>query len=247
MKVLAIETSGALGGFAVVDEGGLLAELVSDLTGSHVEQGVGMLEEVMDRASVALSDLDGVAVSLGPGSFTGLRVGLSMAKGLCLGRNLLLVGVPTLDCIAQGLSYWEGTIIPVRDARRGEIYFSIYSAATGTIKRLDDFLALPPEGLLKRIEGLEGDSKILLAGDGLARYGRLLRSRLGSQVAFAPQVFWTPRPAMVGTIGLGLLKEGRTADLDRVEPMYVRASEAERQARGRSRHGDHKHKENDGR
>jgi len=230
MKVLGIETSATTGGFAVIDGDRLLAELVADITERHVEKGVAMIEEVLDSARVRVGDLDGVAVSLGPGSFTGLRVGLAIAKGMCFGRGMSIVGVPTLDCIAEFLSSHDGIVVPVRDARRGEIYFSIYSVEECAVTREGDYLALPPDRVINAINDLPAGRPVTLSGDALLRYGDELRTGLGPRVDFAPEEMWAARPSVVASMGASLLEQGESADLDTIEPMYVRPSEAERQA-----------------
>jgi len=254
MRILGIETSGNIGGFAVVEDERLLAEVASDITGRHVERSDAMIEHVLDCAGTAISDLAAVAVSLGPGSFTGLRVGLALAKGLCFGRGLPLVGVPTLDAMAGALVGAAGLVVPVRDARRGEIYFALYGAAGGALSRLSDYRALAPEALADELLAQAGQgeagaagraAQLVLVGDALARYGETLRSRLGARMVAAPEVLWPPRPAIVAALGGRLLAEGKTADLDEIEPIYVRASEAERSALGGAGRGKGHDKKDD--
>ena len=161
MILLAIETTGALGSFAVVEGSGsaalkVLAGIDRDIMGRHVESSVDLVSEVLDKASLRLSGLDGIAVSLGPGSFTGLRVGLGIAKGLCVGAGLPLVGVPTLDCLARPLSEREGLIVVARDARRGEVYCSIYRSDGGSLERVTGYMSLAPRDLVAEIEAARG-------------------------------------------------------------------------------------------
>lgn len=230
MRVLGIETSASVGGFAVVDNDRVMAELVQDMTGQHVERGAVMIEEVLGSAGIKPADLDGVAVSLGPGSFTGLRVGLAIAKGLCFANGVDIIGVPTLDSIAEPLGCCEGLVVPARDARRGEIYFSVYSSEASRVTRISDYLALPPEGAIAVVNDLAAGRRVVVAGDALDRYGDVLRSGLGPETIFAPGMFWSARPSVVALLGAGLLKRGRAANVDSIEPMYVRPSEAERRA-----------------
>jgi tRNA threonylcarbamoyladenosine biosynthesis protein TsaB len=245
MRVLGIETSGTLGGFAVVDGGQLLCELTSNITGRHVEHGVGMIKDVLGRASLSLDEVDAVAVSLGPGSFTGLRVGLATAKGICLARSLPLVGVPTLDCMAEGASCWDGLVVPMRDARRGEIYFSAYESKACSVTRLLDYMAVVPEQVVSTINDVSNRRPVLLLGDAITKYGDLVTSGLVSEAALAPGSIWTPRPGIVAVVGCRLLNEGAAADLDSIEPIYVRPSEAERKAMRHLRDGIAEDKKND--
>jgi tRNA threonylcarbamoyladenosine biosynthesis protein TsaB len=237
MRLLAIETSGRKGSFAVVEDDHLLSECLAEPAGQLVERGVERVGEVLERASTRIEDLDGVAVSLGPGSFTGLRVGLAIAKGICFGRGLPLVGVPTLDAIAGALSDSVGYIIPVLDARRGEIYFSIYRSDGSAATRQSDYLVLPPDGVADRINRLGSETGILFAGNALARYGQALRSALSAPSTVASDECWEASAEVIGKLGLGLLDQGKTLDLATAEPLYIRPSEAERKTMGMTGHG----------
>jgi len=236
VRLLAIETSGKVGEFAVVAEDGVLSESTVDAAGRLLEKGIAVVEDVLGRAGTSLGELDGVAVSMGPGSFTGLRVGLAIAKGICFRRELALIGVPTLDAIAQARSAHTGFIVPVMDARRGEIYLSIYSSDGSVVSRLADYLALKPDAAVDMILGECGGSPALLLGDAITPYGDVLASGLGPGAGcgpgleFAPEEAWRVRARVVGQIGLALLGEGKVLDPVTAEPMYIRPSEAERKA-----------------
>jgi tRNA threonylcarbamoyladenosine biosynthesis protein TsaB len=194
-----------------------------------VETSVNLVSEVLEDASLGPGDLDGVAVSLGPGSFTGLRVGLGIAKGICMGANLPLAGVPTLDCMARPLGGRDGLIIPVRDARRGEVYCCVYRSRRGEVERAGEYVSLAPSDFIDMVKKAEQAEAlpVVLVGDGLAKYGEALRDGLPN-AEFAAESFWNVRASVVGTIGLELMAAGNLLDLDRAEPLYVRASEAER-------------------
>ena len=156
---------------------------------------------------------------------------MALAKGICMGRGIPLVGVPTLDCVAHAVRCWRGLIAPVLDARRGEVYFSAYRRTQGTLERQTDYLALAPNDVIKMVKDLAGGDKVLLTGNGLLRYGSEMAAGLGSGVTSAPENLWTARPGIVGKLGMDLLRLGQCLDYETVEPMYVRPSEAERSAR----------------
>lgn len=243
MKVLAIETTGTMGSFAVMEGRGagggdgagpeVLAETNRDILGRHVEMSVEIVKEVLEEADVRLDDLDGLAVSLGPGSFTGLRVGLGIAKGLCTGAGLPLSGVPTLDCLARPMAGRGGMIVPARDARRGEVYCSLYRVGRGGLDRLGGYMSLAPEDLVDEIQAVRGPGgeRVTLVGDGIAKYGDILRE-LPGEVDFAPEDMWNVRASVVGAIGLEHIASGLLLDIDSAEPIYVRPSEAERMRKG---------------
>jgi tRNA threonylcarbamoyladenosine biosynthesis protein TsaB len=233
MKVLGIETSGDFCGVAVLTDGGPPATAVSEVAGTHVERGVLMIRDLLEAASLGIAELDGVGVSLGPGSFTGLRIGLATAKGLCLGAGLSMAGVPTLDCMAEALCPWEGYIVPVRDARRGEIYLASYRASGGRVERISGYRALVPEDVVAEIADLAAGGCTLVAGDALSRYGEMMRASVPAGVVFATEDRWRPDPAVVASIATRNLRKGETLDLAGSEPLYVRPSEAERARRRR--------------
>jgi tRNA threonylcarbamoyladenosine biosynthesis protein TsaB len=242
MRLLAIETSGQTGEFAVLSGGEVLSESAVDVAGRLVERGVGEIEGVLARAGTGLEDLDAVAVSMGPGSFTGLRVGLAIAKGLCFRRKVALLGVPTLDAIAEAQRDHTGFVVPVMDARRGEIYLSIYRSGGPEMSRLTGYLALSPDAAVEMIRRECGGSPVFLVGDAITPYGKTLAAGLapgrdpvsgeipGNRVEFGPEEAWRVRASVVGRIGRSLLAEGRVLDPVTAEPMYIRPSEAERRA-----------------
>jgi tRNA threonylcarbamoyladenosine biosynthesis protein TsaB len=241
MRVLGIETTGEVCGVAVVDGEALLGKAVSEAPAKHVERTVIMIGDLLEEIAMTLGDLDGVAVSLGPGSFTGLRIGLGTAKGLCFGAGLPLVGVPTLDCMAENLCPWDGRMVPLRDARRGEVYLASYRSEGNMVERLSDYRALKPDRAAEEIAALAAEAPTLVAGDGLDRYGDFLRERVPAQVVFAPEERWGVDPAMVARIGLRMLRKGETLDIGTSEPLYLRPSEAERAARGLTGDGASSH------
>ena len=154
MRVLGIETSGSLCGCAVVEDERLAGQKVSHLPGEHVEKLVQLIGDLLEEISVGIDGLDGVAVSLGPGSFTGLRIGLGTAKGICFGTGLPLAGVPTLDAMAETVCPWDGYIVPVRDARRGEIYMATFRSLGNSLERTSDYRGLTPEVVAEEIAEL---------------------------------------------------------------------------------------------
>ncbi len=232
MKVLGIETSGDLCGCAVAEDGRFVGQMVADVPGMHVEKLVHLIGNLLQEISVGIGGLDGVAVSLGPGSFTGLRIGLGTAKGICFGSGLPLAGVPTLDAMAETACPWDGRIVPVRDARRGEIYTATYRSSGGSVERTSDYRALTPEEVAEEIAELARGGNTLVTGDALDRYGEMLRGVLPGEVTFLPRERRMPSPAVVAAIGVRLLGEGKTLDLGSSEPMYLRPSEAERGSTG---------------
>ncbi|MGQ9604118.1 MAG: tRNA (adenosine(37)-N6)-threonylcarbamoyltransferase complex dimerization subunit type 1 TsaB [bacterium] len=231
MLVLGIETSSAIGGFAIVDGEKLLVEIVAEMSASHVEKSISLISHLLNREGLEIDDLEGIAVSLGPGSFTGLRVGLSLAKGFCFGRKTPLVGVPTLDCIANLLRPWEGKILVVRDARCGEVFSCFYRGEGQRIQRLTEYLSLTPQSVIDMANSMEIE-RLIVTGDGLKLYRSQFECLLARGAVIAPQSLWLPRPGTLASMGASDLAAGEISDIDSIEPLYVRPSEAERKHGG---------------
>ena len=222
MVILGIETSTMTEGVAVVDGHKVLAEHRSDVGSTHAERLMSVILQTLDAAKVGLEELKGVAVSIGPGSFTGLRIGLSTAKGLCLARHIPLVPVPTLDGLANLLPFCRHLVCPILDAKRREVYTALYRTAKGIPERLSSYRAVAASEFLK-----EMNEPTVFLGDGVAVYRDLIEERLGHRAYFVPDHAALPSGSSIALLGHQMLNEGETADINSVEPMYLRKSDAE--------------------
>jgi tRNA threonylcarbamoyladenosine biosynthesis protein TsaB len=157
---------------------------------------------------------------VGPGSFTGLRVGVATAKGLGLALGLPVAPVPTLDAMASLLPFADAPVVPILDARKGEVYLSLYRWASDRMGRQWDYLALPPAGVAARLE-----PPVVLLGDGVAACRPHL-APLGDGVRFAPETHAVPWAAVVGQLGAAMLDEGRGISAEALLPLYLRPSQA---------------------
>lgn len=222
--LLALETATMCGSVALVEAGKVLAEYSLDIPATHSRRLLGQIDLIRRDVGVDWSELAGVAVSLGPGSFTGLRIGLSVAKGLMMAHNLPLLGVSTLDGLARQLIAPPNTrICALLDARKQEVYAAFYKCGPDGIPlRSGDDLVLPPASLA---EGLEGP--LVLVGDGAQAYRELFAEKLGSAAIFAPPGSHFPRAATIGLLGAEKLALGELLDPVSSVPIYVRPSEAE--------------------
>ncbi len=231
MTLLAIETSGFTGGVAIIAGRSTTSELIVGSKATYSRRLLKSIIFLLEETGITWNDIEAVAVSLGPGSFTGLRIGLATAKGLCLSTGARLVGVPTLDVLAQNGAIFHGPIIcPVMDARRGQVYTAIYSVARdGGVKRVSEYLLLLPSDLPGHLPAHQG---ILFLGSGLSKYSETFDDLFGQNAFFAPEPFWYPRPFFCGLLGLSRLGDASGADdpLD-LTPLYLRPSEAEEKKR----------------
>jgi tRNA threonylcarbamoyladenosine biosynthesis protein TsaB len=221
--VLALETSGMCGSVALVTEKSCLGEysLASKLT--HSRRLLAGIEWLLGEAGIEWGQIGGIAVSLGPGSFTGLRIGLSSAKGLVMATGVPLLGVSALDGLAAQFAHAAVSVCPVLDARKKEVYAAFFRGGPeGRLEKTSDYMVLPPATLAAMIS-----EPTLLVGDGAAIYGELFRERLGNLAVFPSALIYFPRAAAIGLLGLKKLKQGEVLDPAAAVPIYIRPSEAE--------------------
>ena len=223
MKVLGIDTSTSCGSVGLVDDQGVIADTLLNLPITHSERLLAGIGLVLGQSSCDLTDLDGLAISLGPGSFTGLRIGVSVVKGLAFATGLPVVGISTLDTLAAQIAPTSHAIRPILDARKGEVYTALYRYEGGSrVKRLTPYQAMRPEELVVQLR-----EKTILTGDGVKTYGDYFRNALPSRVLFPALPLCVPHGSVVATLGLELLQRGEILDLPAFTPIYVRPSEAE--------------------
>lgn len=220
MTLLTIETSTPAESVAVVRDGVVLAELTETVGRGHTESLLRAVDEVLGRSGLAPADLDAVAVALGPGRFSGLRVGLATAKGLAAVTGVAVVPVGTLPALAESVRPREGLVATLLDARRGEVYGALFRLGDGRERLLPD-TASTPRGMLELIVREAGDDPVLLAGGGAP----LCEAELGS-ARLDRSRFELLSTAGPGARGLAVLAEEGTpvsaAELDALEPVYLR-------------------------
>jgi tRNA threonylcarbamoyladenosine biosynthesis protein TsaB len=225
MKILAIETATLLGGVSVVSESqGLLAEARVNIQTVHAEQFFTTIDWVVKASKTQVTSLDAIAVSIGPGSFTGLRIGLSTAKGLCYASGKPLIPVPSLDALAMTIPYCKYAICPMFDARKNEVYTALYVWQDNNLKKIKAELAVNPDAFVQAIE-----SDTVFIGDGAIKYRnqieRILKGRY--KAMFLPHSMMIPSAASVGQLALTIVKTCAPTNPVSVVPFYIRKSEAE--------------------
>lgn len=233
MYVLGIEASTPVAATAVATESKILAERMVNNRRTHSVNLLPMVRDVLADAGIDKSKLNGIAVTTGPGSFTGLRIGMSTAKSLAQVLHLPLAGVPTLESLAYPLSGQSGLICPVLNARKNELYAALYRSNG---RQLDCLIAAFAAGVRELAATLENyDEHITFLGDGVGVYRRELEELLGNQARFTPECAVFPRGAAVAELGLHMLKTGAGVQPMALLPHYVRESEAEVKWRERCR------------
>ncbi len=219
MKVLGLDTSTPQAAVALVDGDALLAEVRLPVRRGEAERLLPAVDRLLGDARLALADLAGIGVALGPGSFTGLRIGLATVKGLALGTGLPVVGVPSLDALAWQVPWAAVPVVPLLDARRGEVYGARFEPdGSGGLRRATEDAALDLPALAR----LVGEGPVLLVGPGADAWRDLAGPRLGAAVRFAPPGLVAPRGLAVARLAARALAAGGGDPVDRLVPRYVR-------------------------
>ncbi len=220
MIVLGIETSAAAGGVALMREDQLLAGRTFEKGLVHGREVVPAIRDAVEEAGISLKQIDLVAVDVGPGSYTGVRVGVSVAKTLAWAIETRLAAVVSLDALAQSAKELGPAIIPVLDARRSQLYTATYRIDSGTVARESGPAVVPLAGFLDSIA-----SPAILLGDAIKRFPQEFAPREG--ISHAPEKFWIPNASVIAEIGVHAAQRGELADPVTLEPLYLRPSEAE--------------------
>jgi len=219
MLVLGIESSGPRGGVALLEEERPLGEVLFEAGMVHGREIAPAADRLLRAAGKSPADLGLVAVDIGPGSYTGLRVGLAAAKGLAFALGRPLVGVPSLDALAEAAPPGCGKIVPAIDAKWDQVYGAIYEAGDGSPVRRSEMYAERPEAFAARIP-----TGATVIGDALERHAALFATR---GAAAAPRELWAPRASMIAILGLRRHREGARDDAATLVPLYLRKTEAE--------------------
>ena len=224
MRLLAVETSTRAGGVALLEGECLRGEYLLDVSATHSERLMPAIDRLLADAGWAAADLQGLAVAVGPGSFTGLRIGLSVVKGLALALGIPVAAVPTLDAMAAALPFASLPVCPVLDARKGEVYACLFRWDGAAMRREWEYLALTPAHLAARLT-----EPVVLLGDGAP----LIQTPHARPV---PPHRRVPSPGAVGVLGEARLAGGQTVAAGELVPIYLRPSEVELK-----RHAAHRH------
>ena len=230
MMVLGIETSTPIASVALVSGAGLRGEITLNIGLTHSEQLLPLVDALLCQARTRLDEVEGIAVAGGPGSFTGLRIGMATAKGLAQGRNIPLVGVPTLLALAHTQEGFNGLVSPVMNARKNEVYTALFRFGPKGAEQLAPYQAASPR---KWAEELDRYSEtVIMTGDGVEAYINLWAEVLKEKALFPPPVLRTARAATIAWLGRNRFMEGYSDDLYGLKPLYIRPAEAEARLSG---------------
>lgn len=221
MKVLAIDTSNFTLGIALINGNQVMGEYITNLKKNHSVRVMPAIETLLKDCDTLPKDLDKIVVAKGPGSYTGVRIGMTIAKTLAWTLNIPLSGVSSLETLAANGRYFNGYISPLFDARRGQVYTGLYEYINGELSIiLEDCNILSSEwaSCLK-----ERNLPVLFVGQDVEIHREVISQVLGDLAFFAPNQLFNPRPSELAFIGKAKIEE----DIHHFVPNYVRLAEAE--------------------
>lgn len=233
MLILAVETSTNTASIALWQTAqeekllnareSIIGELMLNLLGNHSATIMPAIDYLLQKTNLDIHQVEGIALALGPGSFTGLRIGVTTVKGLAYALRVPVVGVSTLDVLAQNVCYASKLVCPVLDARKKEVYAALYRGdGSGCLTKLSADMVIAPEELTKQIK-----EEVIFLGNGVEVYGEIWQKQLGSKAFFTPPEFSQPRAVHVARLSQPKFHNGQFLDLFSFGPVYLRRSEAE--------------------
>ena len=233
MKILALDSSGLVASVAIVSDDDLIGEYTVNYKKTHSQTLLPMLDEVAKMVELDLSTIDVIAVSAGPGSFTGLRIGSATAKGLALALNKEIVSVPTVDALAYNMWGCRDLVCPLMDARRNQAYTGLYRFSDGKMDTLIKQCVVQIDEIIDKINK-EGQ-KVIFLGDGVPVFKEYIRENITVPYDFAPGMCNKQRASAVACLGQILFGEGKAVPAYEHKPEYLRLSQAERERQEKER------------
>lgn len=225
MLVFGIDTCCMAATAALVAEDRLVAQTVQNNKKTHSQRIMPMIEQMLYQAEIELSDIDCFAAAAGPGSFTGVRIGVATVKALAHAAGKPCVAVSTLQALANNVACFDGIICPIMDARRNQVYNALFKGES--MERITEDRAISMDDLLSELKETEG--KIIFNGDGVAVFADKIKEELGERAVFARRMQMMNLAASVAEIGCDMLERGETIEYTELSPQYLRLSQAERE------------------
>lgn len=227
MKVLAVDTSSTVAAVAIIEDEMLLGEYFINNKKTHSQKLMPMIKELMDSLGLIPEDIDIYAASVGPGSFTGLRIGVTSIKAMAYALEKPVISVPTLDALAYNAQDSSALICPIMDARNNQVYTALYRFVDKGISRESEYMALPIEELMHML--INTGKKICFVGDGVDRHKEYLHNELGEKCSFAPHNLILNKASSVAQLALISAKAGKLENPVDMVPFYLRKSQAEQE------------------
>ncbi|AYD40832.1 tRNA (adenosine(37)-N6)-threonylcarbamoyltransferase complex dimerization subunit type 1 TsaB [Clostridium fermenticellae] len=226
MKILSLDSATESATCAIITDDKLLGEITFNYKKQHSVILMPIIDNLLKNLNLDINEIDGFVVSKGPGSFTGLRIGISTIKGLSHGTGKPFISVSSLDALAYNMAYTDGIICPIMDALRGNVYTALFTFSNGNLEKISDYMIISVEKLMSLIK--KYNSPVCFIGDATYKYKKIIIQEM-EDVLFAPNNLNVVKASALGEIGLKLLKSGSSDDLYTFSPLYIRKSQAERE------------------
>lgn len=227
MKILAIDSSGLVATVALLNGDILMGEYTIHNKKTHSQTLLPMIHDMMEMAGVQVHELDAVAAAAGPGSFTGLRIGASTAKGIAQALDIPIVAVPTLEGLAFNLAGVGALACPMMDARRNQAYYGIYDVSNGIPAAVAGQAAAPLAEVVEKVNGL--GRPVIFLGDGVPVFRGQLAESVKVPYQLAPDSERYQRASSIAVLGKAYLERGEGMPAGDFAPVYLRPSQAERE------------------
>ena len=225
MKILSVDSASKVATCAILDENNLIAEYTINNKLEHSTLIMNIIDQLLKDSNLDISDIDGFVVSKGPGSFTGLRIGMATIKGLSLGSNKPYVSISSLDSLAYSLVNFSGIICPIMDALRESVYTCIYKGKDGNLEKLIDYSALELSELVNILK--EKNEPVIFTGDAVLKHKEYLLENI-PYAKFAPNHLSLVRASSLGELGIKLLLNNEYDDINS-SPFYLKKPQAQRE------------------
>lgn len=223
MKILGIDTATGKTGVALIEDETLLCDYRLQTGFYHSEYLLELINRAFSDLKLTVEALDGISLTIGPGSFTGLRVAVSTIKGILIGSGKPVIGRSTLETMAETLSISSFSVCPMLDAKKAEVYAARFEPdASGSMRRIMEDQVISPDVLLDQCSG-----DTLFLGEGAIKYKPMIEDRLGSKAIFCLESRQVSMASTVALLGLQALARGEGMDPEHVKPIYLRRSDAE--------------------
>lgn len=225
MKVLSVDSASKVATCAILDENNLIAEYTINNKLEHSTLIMDMIDKLLKDSNLDISDIDGFVVSKGPGSFTGLRIGMATIKGLSLGSNKPYISISSLDSLAYSLINFNGIICPIMDALRENVYTCLYKGNEGNLEKLINYSALDLNELVEILK--EKNEPVIFTGDAVLKHKEYLLENL-PYAKFAPNHLSVVRASSLGEVGIKMLLNNECDDINS-SPFYLKKPQAQRE------------------
>ncbi|EPR07693.1 tRNA (adenosine(37)-N6)-threonylcarbamoyltransferase complex dimerization subunit type 1 TsaB [Ruminiclostridium papyrosolvens] len=227
MRILAVDTSTNVASAAILEDDVIIGEYNCNRGKTHSQRLMPMVQHLMETVGLTVSDMDAFSASIGPGSFTGLRIGVTTVKAMAFAAEKPVISVHTLDALAYNIPFAENLICPMIDARNNQVFTAIYRFIGNKLERLTDYMGIPVTELADILRNMEGDTVFL--GDACNMHMEYFVSELGNRVKIAPPGTALAKASSVAILAGKAYREGKLESCYDMVPFYLRKSQAERE------------------